>query len=83
MPRHSAAFHIKIALVPESSTDSGFSGSSERATSPKPAFSLAQWQQLDLEDAAAEPRDLATLATRNSGGVTPLRSAHASFAVSV
>ena len=83
MPRHSAAFHIKIALVRGSSTDSSHRELSEGESSHEPVSPLEQWQQLGLEDAANEPRDFFTLATRNFGGVTPLRSAHANFSRSV
>ncbi|QDT62399.1 hypothetical protein SV7mr_49470 [Stieleria bergensis] len=83
MPRHSAAFHIKIALVRGSSTDSSRFELSDGDTSHEAVFLLEQWQQLGLEDEATELRDLVTLATRNSGGVTPLRSAHANFSRSV
>lgn len=83
MPRHSAAFHIKIALVHDSSTDSPPFERSAGDTSHLVVFLIEQWQQLGLEDAATQLRDLVTLATRNSGGVTPLRSAHANFSPSL
>jgi len=83
MPRHSAAFHIKIALVRGASTDSPTCEISDGDTSHEAVSLLEQLQQVGLEDAATELRALVTLATKNSGGVTPLRSAHANFSRSV
>lgn len=83
MPRHSAAFHIKIALARGSSTDSPPFKRSAGDASHVAVFLPEQWQQLGLEVAATELRALVTLATRKSGGVTPLRSAHANFSRSV